>query len=80
MIVTITKDPVDLTTVYEGTTVNLSCEITANGSITYQWRRSNHGVITGNRFNGVNTPTLTISSVTQDDQESITVLLVMVYM
>ena len=63
----ITKHPKS-TVVYEDTTITLSCEATASGPITYQWRRSN-GVITGDRFNGVTTPTLTISSVTQDDED-----------
>ena len=53
---------------YVNKTVTLSCEATASGPITYQWRRSN-GVITGDRFNGVNTPILTIPSVTQDDED-----------
>ena len=64
---TITDHPRS-TVVYESTIVTLSCEATASGPITYQWRRSN-GVITGDRFNGINTPTLTISSVTKDDED-----------
>ena len=68
VIVAITRNPVNFTTAYQGTTVTLSCKATASGAITYQWRRSN-GVITGDRFNGVNTSTLTIPLVTQDDED-----------
>ena len=61
-IASITKHPNNLTTIYEGTTVTLLCGATASGPITYQWRRSN-------RVIGGNTSTLTIPSVTQDDED-----------
>ena len=58
----ITKNPDNLTVVYENDNVTLSCEATASGPITYQWRRSN-------RVIGGNSTTLTIPSVTQDDED-----------
>ena len=56
-----------------GQNVTLSCEANStnsNGSnpIRYQWRRVN-GEITSDRANGVNTSTLTISSVTEQDED-----------
>jgi len=68
VIASITKNPSNNTVVYKNDNVTLSCKATASGPITYQWRRS-YGVITGDRFDGVNTPTLTISSITQDDED-----------
>ena len=54
---------------YVNTTATLSCETTASsGIIRYQWRRVN-GEITSDRANGVNTSTLTISSVTEQDED-----------
>ena len=53
---------------YENTTVTLSCEAIANGIIRYQWRRVN-GEISSDRANGVNTSTLTISPVTEQDED-----------
>ena len=53
---------------YENTTVTLSCKATASGNIRYQWRREN-GVICSDRANGVNTSTLTISPVTEQDED-----------
>ena len=51
------------------TTATLSCKATtASGIIRYQWRRVN-GEITSDRANGVNTSTLTISSVTEQDED-----------
>ena len=54
--------------VHEGGTVTLSCEATGSGPIRYQWRRVN-GEITSDRAEGVNTSTLTISSVKQEDED-----------
>ena len=51
-----------------GATVVLSCEATGSGPISYQWRRVN-GEISSDRAEGVNTPTLTISSVTVQDMD-----------
>ena len=56
-----------------GQSVTLSCEANSsnsNGSnpIRYQWRRVT-GEITSDRANGVNTSTLTISSVTEQDED-----------
>ena len=51
-----------------GATVVLSCEATGSGSISYQWRRVN-GEISSDRAEGVNTPTLTISPVTEQDED-----------
>ena len=53
---------------YIGQSVTLSCKAIANGIIRYQWRRVN-GEITSDRANGVNTSTLTISSVTEQDED-----------
>ena len=53
---------------YENTTATLSCEATASGNIRYQWRRVN-GEISSDRANGVNTSTLTISPVTEQDED-----------
>ena len=52
---------------YVNTTATLSCVATASGSIKYQWRRVN-GEITSERVKGVNTSTLTISPVTEQDE------------
>ena len=54
--------------VYEGHTLILSCEATGSGPISYQWRRVN-GEISSDRAEGVNTPTLTISPVTEGDED-----------
>ena len=53
---------------YVNTTATLSCKATASGIIRYQWRRVN-GEITNDRANGVNTSTLTISPVTEQDED-----------
>ena len=54
--------------VFTGQSVTLSCEATGSNPIRYQWRRVN-GEITSDRANGVNTSTLTISSVTEQDED-----------
>ena len=48
--------------------VTLSCKATGSDPISYQWRRVN-GEISSDRAEGVNTPTLTISSVTEQDED-----------
>ena len=53
---------------YEGATLNLSCEATGSGPIRYQWRRVN-GEISNDRAEGVNTSTLTISPVQQENED-----------
>ena len=53
---------------YVNTIATLLCESTARGNIRYQWRRVN-GEISSDRANGVNTPTLTISPVTEQDED-----------
>ena len=53
---------------YEGATLNLSCEATGSGFIRYQWRRVN-GEISSDRAEGVNTSALTISPVQQEDED-----------
>ena len=72
IIVMITAEPViqPMSIVrYVNTTATLSCKATtASGIIRYQWRRVN-GEITSDRANGVNTSTLTISSVTEQDED-----------
>ena len=52
---------------YVNTTATLLCKATASGNISYQWRRVN-GQITSDRTNGVNTSTLTLSPVTEQDE------------
>ena len=54
--------------VHEGATLNLSCKATGSGLIRYQWRRVN-GEISSDRAEGVNTSTLTISPVQQEDED-----------
>ena len=51
-----------------GQSVTLSCEATGSNPIRYQWRRVN-AEISSDRANGVNTSTLTISSVTEQDED-----------
>ena len=63
----ITSDPISVT-VLENTTATLSCEATGSGPIRYQWRRVN-GEISSDRAEGVNTSTLTISPVQQEDED-----------
>ena len=53
---------------FNGLYVTLSCEATGSGPIRYQWRRVN-GEISSDRAEGVNTSTLTISSVQQEDED-----------
>ena len=53
---------------FNGLNVTLSCETTGSGPIKYQWRRVN-GEISSDRAEGVNTPTLTISPVQQEDED-----------
>ena len=53
---------------HEGGTLILSCEATESDPIRYQWRRVN-GEISSDRAEGVNTPTLTISSVMEEDED-----------
>ena len=48
--------------------LTLSCEATGSGPIRYQWRRVN-GEISSDRAEGVNTSSLTISSVQQEDED-----------
>ena len=68
VIASITEYPDNFTVVYENDSITLSCNATASGPIMYQWRRSSRRMI-NNNAKGVNTPTLTISSVTQDDED-----------
>ena len=53
---------------FNGLNVTLSCRATGSGPIRYQWRRVN-GEISSDRAEGVNTPTLTISAVTEQDED-----------
>ena len=68
MIARIITDPISIT-VFEYTTAILSCNATASGPIKYQWRRRVNGEINSDRAEGVNTPTLTISPVQQEDED-----------
>ena len=53
---------------FNGLNVTLSCNATGSGPIRYQWRRVN-GEISSDRAEGVNTSTLTISPVQQEDED-----------
>ena len=64
---TVTKHPKSVVQ-YENTSIILSCEATGSDPIRYQWRRVN-GEISSDRAEGVNTPTLTISPVQQEDED-----------
>ena len=66
-IANITQHPTSVVE-YENTTATLSCEATASGPVRYEWRRVN-GEISSDRAEGVNTPTLTISPVQQEDED-----------
>ena len=67
MIARITNDPISVTAL-ENTVATLSCKAIASGLIRYQWRRVN-GEISSDRAEGVNTSTLTISPVQQEDED-----------
>ena len=54
--------------VFDGLNVTLSYEATGSVPIRYQWRRVN-GEISRDRAEGVNTSTLTISPVQQEDED-----------
>ena len=66
MIVQITSHPTSMV-VNINSTATLSCEARGSGPIRYQWRRVN-GEISSDRAEGVNTSTLTISPVQQEDE------------
>ena len=63
----ITTHPPPVIFVFNNSNVSLSCEATGSGPIRYQWRRVN-GEISSDRAEGVTTSTLTISSVTEQDE------------
>ena len=63
----VTSNPISIT-VFENTVATLSCNATGSGPIRYQWRRVNRE-ISSDRAEGVNTSTLTISSVQQEDED-----------
>ena len=67
MVVQIVSHPTSVD-VNINSTVTLSCNATGSGRIRYQWRRVN-GEISSDRAEGVNTPTLTISPVQQEDED-----------
>ena len=64
---TITEHPKSVVE-YENMSITLSCNATASGPISYQWRRAN-GEINNDRAKGVNTSTLTLSPVQQEDED-----------
>ena len=64
----IIADPPPAIIVLNGLNVTISCEATGSGPIRYQWRRVN-GEISSDRVEGVNTSTLTISPVTEQDED-----------
>ena len=67
VIVQITSHPASVV-VNINSTVTLSCEAIGSSPIRYQWRRVN-GEISNDRAEGVNTPTLTISPIQQEDED-----------
>ena len=67
VIVEITSHPMSVVE-YVNTTASLSCEATGSVPISYQWGRVN-GEISSERATGVNTPTLTISPVREEDED-----------
>ena len=67
VIVQITGHPISMAVNINSTTT-LSCKAAGSGPIRYQWRRVN-GEISSDRAEGVNTSTLTISQVQQDEDE-----------
>ena len=67
VIVQITSHPVSVA-VNINSTVTLSCNATGSDPIRYQWKRVN-GEISSDRVEGVNTSTLTISPVQQEDED-----------
>ena len=67
VIVQVTSHPISMV-VNINSTATLSCEATGSGPIRYQWRRVN-GEISSDRAEGVNTSTLTISPVQQEDED-----------
>ena len=67
VIVHITSHPTSMV-VSINSTATLACEATGSGPIRYQWRRVN-GEISSDRAEGVNTSTLTISSVQHEDED-----------
>ena len=66
--VVITTHPRSTIISLAGQSVTLSCEATGSNPIRYQWRRVN-GEITSDRANGVNTSTLIISSLKEQDED-----------
>ena len=67
VIVQITSHPASVL-VNVNSTATLSCKATGSSPIIYQWRRVN-GEINSDRADGVNTSTLTISSVQRYDED-----------
>ena len=65
---TITAHPPPAIIVFNNLIITLSCEAIGSGPIRYQWRRVN-GEISSDRAEGVNTSTLTISSVTEQNED-----------
>ena len=53
---------------FRGESVTLSCKATGSNPIKYQWRRINE-VLSIDRANGINTSTLIISSIREQDED-----------
>ena len=66
--VVIITHPPPAVIVFNGLNVTLSCEALGSGPIRYEWRRVNEE-ISSDRAKGVNTPNLTISLVTEQDED-----------
>jgi len=64
----VTTHPQSLIVFINSSTTTLSCNATGSHPISYQWRRVN-GEISSQRATGVNSSTLTISPVREDDED-----------
>ena len=69
--VVIITHPQAVVVAVSGESVTLSCKATGSNPIRYQWRRISgvDGEISSDGANGVNTSTLTISPVTEQDED-----------
>ena len=64
----VTTHPQSLIVFINSSTTTLSCNATGSRPISYQWRRVN-GEISSQRATGVNSSTLTISPVREEDED-----------
>ena len=67
--VAITAHPESVVVAVSGESITLSCKATGSYPIRYQWWGLFHGKISSDRADGVNTSTLTISSLAEQDED-----------